>query len=684
VAESYPRLQQALADYGLAIGGLEADEAAAWLRQRPATVQPHVQAVLEECLAWVPKEQGTPQQWLAAVLAVDAAPWLKQFRQALTKQAWAEVEQSALQAEVARYHPAVLLGLARNLHGQAPATALLLLRRTQQQYPGDFWVNLQLGLALYASIFPSGQSRPARGEELPVVNEAAAFLRVAVGLRPGNAPAHTNLGLALQAQGNVKGAIACYHKALDLDPKLVEAHNNLGNALKAQGDVKGAIACYTKALDLDPKFAGAHTNLGTALKGQGDRKGAIEHYQKALELDPRHVLVHFNLGLTLQQQGDPAGAIACYHKALDLDPKYSLALVGLGNALKDQGNLKGAFACYTKALDLDDPKNAKAYVGLGVAAKAQGELNGAIACYRKALDLDPKLVEAHYRLGHALKAQGDLARAIASYQKATDLDPKYAPAHYNLGNALKDQGDLKGAIACYKKALDLDPKFAEAHCNLGLVLRDQGHFAKALLALKRGHQLGSKLPSWHYPSAQWVADCQRLLNLDPRLPAILKGEDQPKDAAEQLDLADLCARCKELYVAAFHFYAAAFAAQPKLAENPHNWARYNAACAAALAGCGKGTDADKLEAKQRAGLRRQALDWLRADLVAWSKQLEHADAKSRQAVQQTLQHWRQDADLESVRGAKALAQLPEAERAAWQQLWAEVETLRKKTQESTK
>jgi Flp pilus assembly protein TadD len=59
---------------------------------------------------------------------------------------------------------------------------------------------------------------------LPVVNEAVAFSRVAVGLRPGNAPAHNNLGIALQAQGDLAGAIACYKKALALDPKFAPAH----------------------------------------------------------------------------------------------------------------------------------------------------------------------------------------------------------------------------------------------------------------------------------------------------------------------------------------------------------------------------------------------------------------------------------------------------------------------------
>jgi hypothetical protein len=43
-----------------------------------------------------------------------------------------------------------------------------------------------------------------------------------------------------------------------------------------------------------------------------------------------------------------------------------------------------------------------------------------------------------------------------------------------------------------------------------------------------------------------------------------------------------------------------------------------------------------------------------------------------------LQHWQKDADLAGLRGKEALAKLPEAERAAWEQFWTDVEKLLKK------
>src|SRR5262249_56308301 len=107
---------------------------------------------------------------------------------------------------------------------------------------------------------------------------------------------------------------------------------------------------------------------------------------------------------------------------------------------------------------------------------------------------------------------------------AIELQPDNADAHYNLGNALRDKGLLDHAVDSYREAIRLKKDFAYAHCNLGLVLRDKGRFAEALTYLRRGHELGSKNPPWPHPSAEWVKQCERLVELDAKLPKGLKGQ----------------------------------------------------------------------------------------------------------------------------------------------------------------
>jgi len=308
-----------------------------------------------------------------------------------------------------------------------------------------------------------------------------------------------------------------------------------------------------------------------------------------------------------------------------------------------------------------------------------------MACWRKVIELKPKddfiLHAAHLHLGAMLcDKKRDYDAAIACFRTAIALDPKSNLAHFNLGNALTAKGRLDEAIACFRTAIDLDPKYAQAHCNLGHALSNQGRFAEALPAFKRGHELGSKEPGWPYPSAQWVRQAERMADLEGKLAAFLKDELQPRDAAERLGLVAVC-QAKKLPHAATRLYADAFTADPKLADDLKAGHRYRAACAAALAAAGQGEDAAKLDDKEKVRLRKQALDWLRADLTICTKQLETGSSAGRAAVQQALRYWQKDSDLAGLRDEAALAKLSADEQKAFTQLWADVAALRKKVEE---
>jgi serine/threonine-protein kinase len=162
--------------------------------------------------------------------------------------------------------------------------------------------------------------------------------------------------------------------------------------------------------------------------------------------------------------------------------------------------------------------------------------------------------------------------------------------------------------------------------------------------------------------------------LEARLPAILPGKEKPANAAEQIEFAGLCLLTKR-YAAAARFYRDAFTAEPKRAEDGQRNSRYLGARAAALAGCGEGRDADKLDDKERARWRRQALDWLRQDLTRWGKVLDDGDTQANARVGLWVGRWQTDAGLAGVRTRDALARLPEEEGKQWQEFWADVDLL---------
>ena len=123
---------------------------------------------------------------------------------------------------------------------------------------------------------------------------------------------------------------------------------------------------------------------------------------------------------------------------------------------------------------------------------------------------------------------------------------------------------------------------------------------------------------------------------------------------------------RALHAHAARMWAEAFQTDPMLAEDMRVQNRYNAACAAALAGCGQGKDEPPLDEAAKARWREQAVDWLKADLAFWSRQVESGQPRGRvrEVVANTLQHWKADTDLAGIRDEPALGKMAEEERKA--------------------
>jgi len=628
---------QAFRNASLDVEALPPEEGGALLRQTTVTAQ--LAAILDN---WAMIRRGIRgrddtswKHFLAVASAADPDAAMARARMVLERRDRQELLALAASEEAFRMLPPTLevLGYALQEAGAAEQ-AVGLFREAQRRWPEDFWTNQNL-----ANFLQFGQP--------PRLEEAIRYYIAAVALRPDSCKSHASLGYVLSCTKDHDGAIAHLRKAIQIDPRFFHPYNNLGHALRAKGDLAGAIAAYQTAIDLDPKSAGAHTNLGVVLREKKDLNGAIAAHLKAIDLDPRFATAHYNLGNALQAKGDGEGAIAAYYKAIDLDPRFAFAHASLGGILFEKK-----------------------------------DLNGAIAAYRKALAIEPQRAGVHYWLGRALADKRDFDEAIVEYRKATRLDPKNARFHAYLGEALANKGDPNGAIAELSKATHLDPNFPAAHAELGQVLLSQGHFAEARTAKGRFLELLPQRDPRRQIASRELQQCEHLLELDGKLPAILSGEEQPASDRERAEYADVCQK-KRRFAAAARLYQEAITASPDLVVSPVNGLRYAAACAAAQAGCGAGEDTAKLTDAERASLRKQALDWLRGDLDAWRRLLDKGPDKDPPVVAQKMQHLLRDPDFVGLRGPEALGQISEAERQQWQKLWADVADTLAKAQGKT-
>jgi tetratricopeptide (TPR) repeat protein len=262
-----------------------------------------------------------------------------------------------------------------------------------------------------------------------------------------------------------------------------------------------------------------------------------------------------------------------------------------------------------------------------------------------------------------LEVRGQLDEAMAEFRRAIALDPKGGLAHYELGLCLQAKCQLDEAMAEYRRAIELDPHRGLAYdCLAGVLLRS-GRFAEARTAVLGSRDLIPAKDPQHPFLREKLELCERMLALEARLPALLQGKDRPA-APEYLELARLCREYGRPH-AATGLYAAAFAARPPLTDDLFSGNGYNAACAAARAAAGQGSER-RIGELERASLRRQALAWLRADLEVTTKLLEYGKVSA-----SSLSTWRRDPDLASLREPAELAKLPEPEREQWQRLWAD-------------
>jgi tetratricopeptide (TPR) repeat protein len=681
----YPK---AFAEAGLAVREEDAQLVSLSRRIRKSAIKEQLVAALDDWsdVAWRRYQKSLHARLLRVARLADPDPSRDQVRDPA---AWTDPQcGKALAAKLLgnkialdRLSPQVL-GLVGHFLFFLKGDPEGWLRQAQAQHPNDFWLNFELANVL-------GKSRPG---------EAAGFFRAALAVRPQSTAAWTNLGNVLYFQNDLPGAVAANHKALKIDPQHAVAWFNIGRALHDQKNLKGAVAAYHKALDIDPQFAAAWNNLGVALGAQQDLAGAVDACHKALGIDPHLADAWINLGRVLHDQKDLPGAMDAYHKALDIDPQFAAAWFGLGNALRDQKNQPGAVDAYRRALKFD-PHHAHAWTNLGNALRDQKQLPEAVTAYHKALKIDPQLALAWNNLGNVLGDQQDLPGAVAAYHKALKIDPEFALAWYNLGVALHHQQDLPGAAAAYQKALKLDPQVAEAHDALGMVLFDQGDFAQAQQATLRALQLFPASHPRRGTSQKQLQRCQNEIKFQQRALDLVQGKAPVGGPAELVQAAQFCRHFQRPYTAA-RLYAAAFAAQPGLADDLAEGYYGQAAGAAARAAAGQGHDADKLSASDKAKLRQQALDWLRADLRLLTKTVADFQAETKKAsqppasplqkligqvratdladllrVSDRLQDWLNNPALAGLRDPKALARLPAAEQWSWQQTWSDVQSL---------
>ena len=118
-------------------------------------------------------------------------------------------------------------------------------------------------------------------------------------------------------------------------------------------------------------------------------------------------------------------------------------------------------------------------VGRGVVAALAGDARASERWFADAVRQGPSLPFAHADWGRARLARGDIDGAIAMFGKAHAKGPRWADPLKYWGDALVRKGDAAQAMRKYQMAADRAPRWGALHLAWGRALGDAGRHPEA-------------------------------------------------------------------------------------------------------------------------------------------------------------------------------------------------------------
>ncbi len=330
-----------------------------------------------------------------------------------------------------------------------------------------------------------GSARRRQGD----AQAARRLLEPLARAHPRAANTQYELGAALAALGERRGAVSALRQATTLNAELADAWRLLGEQLFIEGDVHGADRAYAghdRAAVKDPRLKGAAQSIF-----EGDLPRAEQALRRFLSAAPNHAEGLRMLGELSARLGRFADAETLLAHALGLAPEASGVRFSLATAQFRQQKAAEALANVEHLLQRypSDP----AYRNLLAACLAL------VGEHDRVLDIYSELLAAYARqpglwlnYGHALRTVGRLDEAVSAYRRCLALAPAHGEAFWGLAN-LKvtafTPADRAQMLALMTDAALSEDDRLHLHYALGKALEDDGDYRTSFQHYQAGAAL---------------------------------------------------------------------------------------------------------------------------------------------------------------------------------------------------
>jgi eukaryotic-like serine/threonine-protein kinase len=594
-------------------------------------------------------QSGTRRSWLISVANLafpDPAHWRERAADPRTWEDRAAIAELASSVPLEGVSVASLVAFGNRLMESTELDAAPFLLRVQRIHPEDFFVYVFLGRAM-----------TRRGDYA----EALRYYQAAEVLRPDTQHVHEGVAWAYDLSGRSDEAIVEYRKVASMRPTW-QSYVNLAMPLWNVGRYPEACDALEQALRLQTDSAGVsamvdlRARLGDALLETNRREEAEAKYREALALcgslpfEGVYEQVRGGLFKVMARGGAWEQGIADIQAGVAGRPGSIQAWYGY------------AELCAYLGRD-DDYRDARAEL-----LSLFGESTEPLVCesVARACLLLPASSDELQR------ARALIDRALAGQEAAHDWRYPY----FLLTRALAElrAGGMDRALSIVRDrevsgVLFPAPKLVEA-----IALHRTGKIAEARHALAQAATAvdwPARSVDWTPRSAEsresWIYHALRREAEGLILPgaaAFFRGERVPEDDDERLALTAAC-QDRGFHVKGARLWADVLASTPALLAE-HG---FDAAAAAALAGCGTGVDTQGLGEAERAAFRKQAVVWLNGQLDACEQKFAKRRQEDITSVHEALRPWRTSWKLVPLRDPAERARLPSDEQEACRKLW---------------
>lgn len=327
-----------------------------------------------------------------------------------------------------------------------------------------------------------------------------------------SAEVYVSLAASMARQEAYDDARGMAERALELAPDSAVAHSTLGQAAFAGGDMAGAESSFRRAVELDPETARAHAGLAEIYFAREDFQAAVDSATEALNRNDQLTAAYGIRGKANNALGNQAEAYGDLAMAITVNSNDPAANLAFAQVYESQGNDSQAENYYDRVTKLNNaPPGAKAeaHLALGRFAITGREFDAAVEHMDAALAAAPDSEAARAGAGHAyhqqarnLRQSQDTAGSLAAVEKAREYAPEDPGVLVEYGIALFSNQQVAEARPHLEQGIpgfpeDGDPNdLGLAHYALGQALMATNEFAAA-----QGHfdSAAAALPTWGEP-----------------------------------------------------------------------------------------------------------------------------------------------------------------------------------------